>query len=283
MGSPIRLRHSSSGEGPIDEGVRPDDAADCRLPAPPPGRYPGVDVSGCIIVSHTGYGAPLLAGAVAVWATVTACIWPMFQTSTKAGYTRRVLTSLIAYFALYGIALGLGSQPLPGRQPLVLFDRRRRSGRSRTRGCLPRTARMSAPGRTSASPAGRPHSSTGPLFHHGRTGCCGIAGFQGPCGMLIQVSDSVLSKQLAVLEKAGYVKIRKGFAGEDAADVGECHRRRAQSVGRTLADPAGHRRQSTPPAADATGRRRMPTPGSRLTFRNDATIELPPTTAAAKA
>ncbi|MDE8668074.1 transcriptional regulator [Pseudarthrobacter sp. H3Y2-7] len=30
----------------------------------------------------------------------------------------------------------------------------------------------------------------------------------------IQVSDSVLSKQLAVLEKAGYVKIRKSFAGK---------------------------------------------------------------------
>lgn len=64
---------------------------------------------GMQIVSHTGYGAPLLAGAVAVWATVTACVWPMFQKSTKAGYTRRFLTSLIAYFALYGIALGLGA------------------------------------------------------------------------------------------------------------------------------------------------------------------------------
>lgn len=30
----------------------------------------------------------------------------------------------------------------------------------------------------------------------------------------IQVSDSVLSKQLAVLEKAGYVKIKKSFAGK---------------------------------------------------------------------
>ncbi|MCO4252232.1 hypothetical protein [Pseudarthrobacter raffinosi] len=32
----------------------------------------------------------------------------MFQTSTKAGYTRRFLTSLIAYFTLYGVALGVG-------------------------------------------------------------------------------------------------------------------------------------------------------------------------------
>lgn len=30
----------------------------------------------------------------------------------------------------------------------------------------------------------------------------------------IQISDSVLSKQLAVLEKAGYVKIKKSFAGK---------------------------------------------------------------------
>ncbi|WP_416405053.1 winged helix-turn-helix domain-containing protein [Arthrobacter sp. LFS091] len=30
----------------------------------------------------------------------------------------------------------------------------------------------------------------------------------------IQVSDSVLSKQLAILEKAGFVKIKKGFAGK---------------------------------------------------------------------
>ena len=60
------------------------------------------------IVSHTGYGTPLLATAVGIWATATASIWPMFQTSTKAGYTRRFLTSLIAYFALYGVALGVG-------------------------------------------------------------------------------------------------------------------------------------------------------------------------------
>ena len=30
----------------------------------------------------------------------------------------------------------------------------------------------------------------------------------------IQVSDSVLSKQLALLEKAGYVHIKKGFVGK---------------------------------------------------------------------
>ena len=63
---------------------------------------------GMQIVSHTGYGAPLLAGAVGVWAAVTACVWPMFQRSTKAGFTRRFLTSLLAYFLLYVLALGAG-------------------------------------------------------------------------------------------------------------------------------------------------------------------------------
>ena len=63
---------------------------------------------GLQIVSHTGYGSPLLAASVGIWAAVTAMIWPMMQTSTKAGYTKRFLTSLIAYFALYAVALGVG-------------------------------------------------------------------------------------------------------------------------------------------------------------------------------
>lgn len=63
---------------------------------------------GMHIVSHTGYGAPLLAASVGVWGVLTASIWPMFQRSTKAGYTKRFLTSLIAYFVLYGVALGVG-------------------------------------------------------------------------------------------------------------------------------------------------------------------------------
>lgn len=68
---------------------------------------------GLQIVSHTGYGAPLMATSVAVWAAATASIWPMFQTSTKAGYTKRFLTSLFAYFALYAVALGLGVSLFP--------------------------------------------------------------------------------------------------------------------------------------------------------------------------
>jgi hypothetical protein len=63
---------------------------------------------GMHIVSHTGYGAPILAAAVGIWAAATACIWPMFQRSTKAGFTQRFLTSLGAYMVLYGIALGTG-------------------------------------------------------------------------------------------------------------------------------------------------------------------------------
>ncbi|MGO4383432.1 hypothetical protein [Specibacter sp. RAF43] len=63
---------------------------------------------GLQIVSVTGYGAPLLATSVGIWATATACIWPMFQRSTKAGYTKRFLTSLIAYLVLYAVALGVG-------------------------------------------------------------------------------------------------------------------------------------------------------------------------------
>ncbi|MCR1160790.1 hypothetical protein NEK97_04885 [Paenarthrobacter sp. UW852] len=64
---------------------------------------------GMHIVLVTGYGAPLLACSVGAWAAVTASIWPMFQRSTKAGYTKRFLTSLVAYFALYAVALAAGA------------------------------------------------------------------------------------------------------------------------------------------------------------------------------
>ncbi|WP_416405054.1 hypothetical protein [Arthrobacter sp. LFS091] len=64
---------------------------------------------GMHIVLVTGYGAALLACSVGAWAAVTASIWPMFQRSTKAGYTKRFLTSLLAYFALYVVALAAGA------------------------------------------------------------------------------------------------------------------------------------------------------------------------------
>jgi hypothetical protein len=63
---------------------------------------------GMQIVSHTGYGAPLLATSVGVWAAATASICPLFQRSAKAGFTKRFLTSLIAYFVLYAVTLGVG-------------------------------------------------------------------------------------------------------------------------------------------------------------------------------
>lgn len=64
---------------------------------------------GMHIVAHTGYGAALLACSVGAWGAITACVWPMFQRSTKAGYTTRFLTSLIGYFALYVVALVVGA------------------------------------------------------------------------------------------------------------------------------------------------------------------------------
>lgn len=68
---------------------------------------------GMHIVLVTGYGAALLACSVGAWAAVTASIWPMFQRSTKAGYTKRFLTSLLAYFALYVVALVGGTYFFP--------------------------------------------------------------------------------------------------------------------------------------------------------------------------
>ncbi|MCO4264325.1 transcriptional regulator [Pseudarthrobacter sp. MDT3-26] len=58
----------------------------------------------------------------------------------------------------------------------------------------------------------------------------------------IQVSDSVLSKQLAVLEKAGYAKIRKGFAGKmprTSASVTAAGRKAWDGHLQTLRDIAG--------------------------------------------
>lgn len=68
---------------------------------------------GMHIVAHTGYGAALLACSVGAWGAITACIWPMFQRSTKAGFTKRFLTSLIAYLALYVVALVGGAYFFP--------------------------------------------------------------------------------------------------------------------------------------------------------------------------
>ncbi|SEI77186.1 hypothetical protein SAMN04487917_102368 [Arthrobacter sp. yr096] len=64
---------------------------------------------GMHVVLHTGYGAPLLACSIGAWAAISACIWPMFQRSTKAGYTKRFVTSLVAYFAIYAVVLVAGA------------------------------------------------------------------------------------------------------------------------------------------------------------------------------
>ncbi|MBT2584479.1 hypothetical protein [Arthrobacter sp. ISL-95] len=64
---------------------------------------------GMHIVLVAGYGAALLACSVGAWGAITACIWPMFQRSTLVGFTKRFLTSLLGYFALYVVALVVGA------------------------------------------------------------------------------------------------------------------------------------------------------------------------------
>ncbi len=65
------------------------------------------------IVAHTGYGAALLAMSVGAWGAITACTWTFMQRTTKAGFTKRFATSLIAYFVLYGAAIATGSLVFP--------------------------------------------------------------------------------------------------------------------------------------------------------------------------
>ncbi len=68
---------------------------------------------GLQIVSHTGYGAPLLATTVAIWAAINATAWPLMSRTTKTGFTRRFMTSLFAYMGLYVAALLVGSLAFP--------------------------------------------------------------------------------------------------------------------------------------------------------------------------
>lgn len=68
---------------------------------------------GLHIVAHTGYGAQLLAMSVGAWAVITSLIWTFMVRTTKAGFTKRFTTSLIAYFVLYGAALAIGSLTFP--------------------------------------------------------------------------------------------------------------------------------------------------------------------------
>lgn len=68
---------------------------------------------GLHIVTHTGYGAQLLAMSVGAWAVITSLTWTFMVRTTKAGFTKRFMTSLIAYFVLYGAALAIGSLAFP--------------------------------------------------------------------------------------------------------------------------------------------------------------------------
>lgn len=65
------------------------------------------------IVAHTDYGAPLLAMSVGVWAMITAFTWTFMLRTTKAGFSKRFATSLIAYFALYVAAIATGALAFP--------------------------------------------------------------------------------------------------------------------------------------------------------------------------
>lgn len=68
---------------------------------------------GMHIVAHTGYGAPLMASSVGIWAAFNATVWPILQRTTKIGFTKRFTTSLWGYMVLYVIALLLGVIAFP--------------------------------------------------------------------------------------------------------------------------------------------------------------------------
>ncbi|MFQ4149655.1 hypothetical protein AAGW05_13335 [Arthrobacter sp. LAPM80] len=60
---------------------------------------------GLQIAAHTGYGVPLLAVSVGVWAVFTSLTWTFMPRTTKAGFSRCFLRSLFSYMALYVIAV----------------------------------------------------------------------------------------------------------------------------------------------------------------------------------
>ena len=65
------------------------------------------------IVAHTGYGAPLLAVSVGVWALITSLSWSFMQRTTKAGYSKRFGSSMAIYMGLYVLAVLVGSFGFP--------------------------------------------------------------------------------------------------------------------------------------------------------------------------
>ncbi|WP_449372266.1 hypothetical protein [Arthrobacter psychrolactophilus] len=68
---------------------------------------------GMHIVAHTGYGAPLLACSVGIWAAFTATTWSLMIRTTKLGFTKRFLSSLLSYMSLYVAALLIGVFTFP--------------------------------------------------------------------------------------------------------------------------------------------------------------------------
>ncbi|MCC9067056.1 hypothetical protein ACFOW9_14310 [Arthrobacter cryoconiti] len=73
---------------------------------------------GLEIVAHTGYGAPLLASSVGLWAVISSFTWPLMQRTTKAGFSKRFLTSLAAYMVLYVVALLVAFIAFPHGNPV---------------------------------------------------------------------------------------------------------------------------------------------------------------------
>ncbi len=65
------------------------------------------------IVTHTGYGAQLLAMTVGAWAAITAITWSWMHTTTKAGFSKRFAGSITAYMVLYVAAILIGSLVFP--------------------------------------------------------------------------------------------------------------------------------------------------------------------------
>ncbi len=65
------------------------------------------------IVTHTGYGAPLLAMTVGAWAAITAFTWSWMNSTTKAGFSKRFASSLTVYMVLYMAAIFVGVYLFP--------------------------------------------------------------------------------------------------------------------------------------------------------------------------
>ena len=61
----------------------------------------------------------------------------------------------------------------------------------------------------------------------------------------VEVSDSVLSKQVSTLEQAGYVRVRKGYVGKRPAHLAVAHPRRAHGLRRAPRRAARDRRPLT--------------------------------------